>query len=109
MLAIDAASFRLLARWEEELAPRTVEAFRRLLPFEDRLIHCRWSGESNWIPWGDRELGVGGPENATSYPLPGEIALYPGGVSHSPDELTSPDDVALAVDAIARTLARLGC
>ena len=83
MLAIDAASFRLLARWEEELAPRTVAAFRRLLPFEDRLIHCRWSGESNWIPWGDRELGVGGPENATSYPLPGEIALYPGGVSET--------------------------
>jgi allantoate deiminase len=30
-----------------------------------------------------------------------------GGVSHSPDELSSPDDVALAVDALERTLARL--
>jgi acetylornithine deacetylase/succinyl-diaminopimelate desuccinylase-like protein len=30
-----------------------------------------------------------------------------GGVSHSPDELSSPEDVALAVDALERTLARL--
>jgi allantoate deiminase len=29
------------------------------------------------------------------------------GVSHSPDELTSPDDVALAVDALERTLRQL--
>jgi hypothetical protein len=83
VLEIEAAGFRFLARWEEENAPRTVAAFRRILPFEDRIIHCRWSGESNWIPWGDRELGVGGPENATSYPHPGEIALYPGGQSET--------------------------
>jgi allantoate deiminase len=30
-----------------------------------------------------------------------------GGVSHSPDELTSPEDVALAVDALERTLRHL--
>ena len=48
---------RFLARWEEELAPETVRAFKAILPFEDRIIHCRWSGESNWIPWGDRDLG----------------------------------------------------
>ena len=42
----------------------------------------RWSGESNWIPWGDRDLGIG-PENATSYPHPGELALYPGGQSET--------------------------
>ena len=30
-----------------------------------------------------------------------------GGVSHSPDELSSPEDVALAVDALERTLRRL--
>lgn len=82
MIEIDAAGFRFLARFEEDAAPRTVEAFRRILPFEDRIIHCRWSGESSWIPWGDRELGIG-PENATSYPSPGEILLYPGGVSET--------------------------
>jgi hypothetical protein len=82
MIEIEAAGFRFLARWEEETAPQTVAAFRRILPFEDRIIHCRWSGESNWIPWGDRELGVG-PENATSYPAPGQLLLYPGGISET--------------------------
>ena len=82
MLEITTGDFRFLARFEEELAPQTVAAFRRILPFEDRIIHCRWSGESNWIPWGDRELGIG-PENATSYPHPGELALYPGGQSET--------------------------
>jgi hypothetical protein len=26
---------------------------------EERIIHCRWSGESNWIPWGTRDFGIG--------------------------------------------------
>jgi hypothetical protein len=82
MLEIQAAGFRFLARFEEQDAPETVAAFRRILPFEDRIIHCRWSGESNWIPWGDRDVGVG-PENATSYPAPGELLLYPGGISET--------------------------
>ena len=82
MIEIEAAGFRFVARWEDDSAPQTVAAFRRILPFEDRIIHCRWSGESNWIPWGDRELGIG-PENATSYPAPGQLLLYPGGVSET--------------------------
>ena len=82
MLEIVAAGLRFVARFEEELAPATVAAFRGILPFDDRIIHCRWSGESNWIPWGDRDLGLG-PENATSYPHPGELALYPGGQSET--------------------------
>ena len=82
MLEIVAAGMRFVARWEEELAPRTVAAFRASLPLDDRIIHCRWSGESNWIPWGDRDFGIG-PENATSYPHPGELALYPGGQSET--------------------------
>ena len=82
MLEIVAAGMRFVARWEEELAPKTVAAFRASLPMEERIIHCRWSGESNWIPWGERELGIG-PENATCYPAPGELLLYPGGVSET--------------------------
>ena len=82
MLEIEAAGLRFVARWEEELAPQTVAAFRGILPFEDRIIHVRWSGESNWIPWGDRELGVGA-ENATCYPAPGQLLLYPGGISET--------------------------
>ena len=58
MLEIVAAGMRFVARWEEELAPKTVAAFKASLPLDDRIIHCRWSGESNWIPWGDRDFGI---------------------------------------------------
>ena len=37
MLEIEAAGFRFLARWEEELAPQTVAAFRAILPLEWRV------------------------------------------------------------------------
>jgi hypothetical protein len=82
VLEITAGEFRFIARYEEDDAPETVAAFARILPFEERIIHVRWSGESCWIPWGDRALGVG-PENATCYPAPGQLLLYPGGVSET--------------------------
>jgi hypothetical protein len=73
---------RFVARLEEETSPQTVAAFRRLLPLDSRVIHVRWSGESMWIPFGELDVGVG-PENATSYPAPGELLLYPGGISET--------------------------
>ena len=82
MLEIEAAGIRFVARLEEEAAPQTVAAFRRLLPLESRIIQARWSGQAAWIPFGDLDVGIG-PENATSYPAPGEILLYPGGVSET--------------------------
>ena len=82
MLRISAGGFDFTARLEEQDAPETVAAFRQLLPLESRIIHVRWSGEAGWIPFGDLELGLG-PENATSYPHPGELVLYPGGVSET--------------------------
>ena len=82
MLEITVAGFRLVARLEEEGAPATVAAFRRLLPLKSKLIQARWSGQSAWIPFGELDVGIG-PENATSYPSPGEILLYPGGVSET--------------------------
>ena len=57
MLEIAAAGFTFPARLEEEAAPLTVARFRTMLPFEERIIHARWSGESAWIPWGDLDLG----------------------------------------------------
>jgi len=63
-------------------APLTVEAFTRVLPFEQRLIQARWSGEAAWIPLGNYKLGVGF-ENATCYPDAGEILFYPGGYSET--------------------------
>jgi hypothetical protein len=82
VLRITAGEFTFVARLEEEQAPQTVASFRRLLPLESSLIHVRWSGESMWVPFGELDIGVG-PENATSYPNPGEILLYPGGVSET--------------------------
>src|ERR671924_1914411 len=82
VLEIVAGEFRFTGRLEEEAAPATVAAFRRLLPLESRIIHARWSGEACWIPFGELDVGVG-PENATSYPAPGELLLYPGGVSET--------------------------
>ena len=82
MLEISAGGFDFSARLEEDGAPATVAAFRRLLPLESKIIHVRWSGEAGWIPFGDLDPGVG-PENATCYPNPGEIVLYPGGVSET--------------------------
>ena len=82
MLEITASGFPFVARLEEEAAPASVAAFRRLLPLESRIIHVRWSGEGGWIPFGDLDLGLG-PENATCYPSPGELVLYPGGVSET--------------------------
>jgi hypothetical protein len=82
VLRITAGEFTFVARLEEEQAPQTVASFRRLLPLESSLIHVRWSGESMWVPFGELDVGVG-PENATSYPNPGEILLYPGGVSET--------------------------
>ena len=82
MLSITAGPHRFGARMEEERAPMTCDAFAKLLPFEQKVIHVRWSGESTWIPLGDFELGVGF-ENHTSHPAPGQILVYPGGYSET--------------------------
>jgi hypothetical protein len=82
MLTIAAGGFEFAAELMEEDAPRTVAAFRAMLPLDSRIIHVRWSGEGGWIPWGDLDLGLG-PENATRYPSPGELILYTGGVSET--------------------------
>ena len=63
-------------------APLTVSAFVKLLPYEQKLIHVRWSGEACWIPMGDFELGVGF-ENHTSHPSVGDVLFYPGGYSET--------------------------
>ena len=81
-LRITAGPFTFLARLEHAAAPRTCERFTALLPYRERLIHVRWSGEACWIPLGSLDLGLG-YENATSYPAPGQSLLHPGGVSET--------------------------
>lgn len=70
------------ARLETQKAPQTCAAFAARLPFESKVVHVRWSGEAVWIPLGDLDFGVG-YENHTSYPAPGQILLYPGGISET--------------------------
>ena len=81
MLRITVAGFQLTARLEGERSPRTVAFFRTMLPYESKLIQARWSGQAAWIPMGDYDVGDLGAEDPTSYPAPGELLLYPGGVS----------------------------
>ena len=81
-LSIVAGPYRFRALMEEERAPRTCAFFRGVLPFKQKVIHVRWSGESTWIPLGDLEVGVG-LENHTSHPAPGEVLLYSGGISET--------------------------
>jgi uncharacterized protein DUF3830 len=81
-LEISAGDITFTARLEEDAAPESVAAFRRMLPLDGRVIHVRWSGESMWIPFGDVDLGTG-PENATRFPNPGELLLFPGGLSEA--------------------------
>jgi len=63
-------------------APQTVAAFMALLPYRQKLIHVRWSGEAVWVPLGEFKLGVGF-ENHTSHPSVGDILFYPGGYSET--------------------------
>jgi hypothetical protein len=82
MLRITAGPYVFTARMEEADAPETCAAFSKLLPYRQKLIHARWSGEACWIPLGDFQLGVG-YENHTSHPSRGDILFYPGGISET--------------------------
>ena len=53
-----------------------------MLPLKAQLIQARWSGEAAWVPLGELNLDLGF-ENQTSHPHPGELLLYPGGVSET--------------------------
>jgi hypothetical protein len=52
-----------------------------MLPYESKLIQARWSGQAAWVPMGAFDVGDLGPEDPTSFPAPGELLLYPGGLS----------------------------
>ena len=81
-IEIVVADMRFLARLETEKAPKTSARFRAMLPLKTKILQARWSGESAWIPFGDLKLDLG-YENHTSYPAPGQLLLYPGGVSET--------------------------
>jgi hypothetical protein len=68
-------------------APVTAAAFMKLLPYRQKLIHVRWSGEAVWVPLGEWKLTHEGRpvgfENHTAHPSAGDILFYPGGYSET--------------------------
>lgn len=81
-LIITAGDYEFTGRFEDTAAPETCAAFRKELPYNGQIVHVRWSGEGVWIPLGDTDFGVG-YENHTSHPAPGQVILYPGGISET--------------------------
>jgi Protein of unknown function (DUF3830) len=81
VIRISVAGHELTASLEEDACPRTVAFVRTILPYESKLIQARWSGQAAWVPMGDFDIGNLGLEDPTSYPAPGELLLYPGGLS----------------------------
>jgi Protein of unknown function (DUF3830) len=81
-LKIIAGPFTFDAEAETAKAPETCKSFLSRLPFVSPAVHVRWSGEAVWIPLGDLDFKVG-YENHTRYPAPGQVLLYPGGVSET--------------------------
>lgn len=72
---IAVGQYRFKARMEASLAPRTCAFFRSLLPLTTSVVHCRWSGESLWVPL-TPPVAMMDFENHTSYPQPGQLLLY---------------------------------
>ena len=72
---ITSGDYCFIAELLEEEAPKTCEAFKKMLPLKSEMIHVRWSGEGVWIPYGDLRLGLD-YENHTSHPSKGEMLLY---------------------------------
>ena len=81
-LRITAGRYVFDARFETAAAPKTVAVFKKLLPYVNKVIHVRWSGEGVWVPLGELNLGLT-YENHTSYPAPGQMIVYPGGISET--------------------------
>ncbi|KAI4752506.1 hypothetical protein E4T52_15241 [Aureobasidium sp. EXF-3400] len=80
-ILITAGPYQFLAKFEEE-APNTVATFQKLLPYRQKIIHVRWSGEAVWIPLGDEDFKLAF-ENHTAHPAAGQILFYPGGYSET--------------------------
>jgi hypothetical protein len=79
---IEAGPDTFTAKLEEKLAPRTCQWFLDLLPYQNKVVHARWSGEAVWIPMGTFETGLD-YENHTSHGSRGDILVYPGGYSET--------------------------
>lgn len=80
IITIDGHPFQ--AQLETAKSLKTCESFSQVMPFHSKVVHVRWSGEGVWIPLGEQDFDVE-YEDATSYPAPGQILLYPQGKSET--------------------------
>ena len=81
-IRIEIGGLKFVGRLDSERAPKTCAAFLAHLPFRGKLIQARWSGEAAWMPLGELDFAVSA-ENSTSDPAPGQLLLYPGGISET--------------------------
>lgn len=85
-IKITSGGYEFLAETHPD-APQTVDAFLKLLPYRQKIIHVRWSGEACWVPLGEFQLLRGdepvGFENHTSHPSVGDVLFYPGSYSET--------------------------
>jgi hypothetical protein len=95
-LRVRIGSHLLRAHLEVSMAPNSCAAFVAKLPLKLSPIHAPWSGEWGWAPLGDTRLRIA-PENATSYPRPGQVLVYAGEISEP--EILVPYGAAFASKA----------
>ena len=82
IININAGPFTFKAKMELDAAPVTCAKFLAMMPYKNKVIHSRWSGEAVWIPMGEFDTGLEF-ENHTHHPSRGDILLYPGGFSET--------------------------
>ncbi len=96
----------LKAEMHPDKAPETCRMLTEKMPIKGNLIQARWSGEAAWLQMDPH--GVEAPqENATSYPGPGQLLYYPGGVSEK--EMLFPHGSAIFASARAAAWAIQDC
>lgn len=79
-IAIRVGEVQLEGTLERAKAPQSCTLFLSLIDRDLRALHCRWSGESLWVPFEQPEAPL--PfENHTSHPYPGQVLIYAYGFS----------------------------
>ena len=80
MIKITIGEYVFTARLLTDKTPETCRLLVDKMPITGKAIQARWSGEAAWLQMD--AYGIEIPqENATSYPGPGQLLYYPGGVS----------------------------
>ena len=80
MLKITIGEYVFKARLHTDKAPETCRMLIEKMPIKGKAIQARWSGEAAWLEMNPYVIEAP-QENATSYPGPGQLLYYPGGVS----------------------------